>query len=216
MTDRPTEGSAKNTRLGIVTRVAVSVPQRQTSSSSPGSGERTRPNGRTVSTQHGFGRQEAGRPASSVNSAEYGHGTELAKSPSRSSDEPIKQELTAFATPQIGRGPQKDHHGISLPVPLSVGGYVLQLRLDPIVYGVVHHGLAQRSCPSFALLVWHREGGVDGLGLLVYVVGVDGEGVLSELFVGAGVLGEDQDTVLLVDNCRLLGDEVHPVADGVD
>src|SRR3712207_7965695 len=56
---------------------------------------------------------------------------------------------------------------------------------------------------------------VDGVGLLVEVEGVDGEGVLAQLLVGARVLGEDQDAVLLVDDHRLLGYEVHSVAHGV-
>ena len=74
-----------------------------------------------------------------------------------------------------------------------------------------------RSASAAALLLFvrHGEGLVDGVGLLVEVEGVDGYGVLSELLVGAGFLGEDQDAVLLVYDDRLLGDEVHAVAHGV-
>jgi len=67
----------------------------------------------------------------------------------------------------------------TLPISLPVSGDVLHLRLDPVVYGVAHYGLAQRLRPALAVVCRHGEGLVDGVGLLVYVVGVDGQGVFT-------------------------------------
>src|SRR3712207_4787779 len=91
-----------------------------------------------------------------------------------------------------------------LPVLLPVCFHVPHLSLDPVFYGVGHDGLAQRLRSATAFLVGHGEGLVEGVGLLVQVEGVDGDGVLPQLLVGAGILGENQDTVILVDDDRLL------------
>src|SRR5215211_8527194 len=77
----------------------------------------------------------------------------------------------------------------------AIRGDVSHLRLYPVFYGIGHDGLAQRLCPATAFLVGHGEGLVDGVGLLVEVEGVYGEGVIVELLVRPCVLGEDEDAV---------------------
>ena len=57
---------------------------------------------------------------------------------------------------------------------------------------------------------------VDRVGLLLDVEGVHAEGEGAELLVRAGVLRQDQHAGAPVQDRTLLGDQVHPVADGVD
>ena len=167
MTDRPAEGSGKNTRWAIVTKVAVSVPQRQISSIIAGS-RRKNPSERANRINPAWLRPSRGRSPGEQREQRrvrprYGV-DEVAQQIVRRTDQTRTNRVRHPTNRPL---PAERSHGIYLPVPLSVGGNVLQLCLDPIVYSVVHHGLAQRSCPAFALLVWHREGCVDGLGLLV-------------------------------------------------
>ena len=79
---------------------------------------------------------------------------------------------------------------------LPVRRNVSHLRLDPVLYGIGSDLLAQGPRPALAFFLGHDERGVDGVGLTVHVVGVDGEGVLPEFLVGAGVLGEYEDAAL--------------------
>src|SRR5215208_6325503 len=98
---------------------------------------------------------------------------------------------------------------------LPIRLYVAYLRLDPVFYGVGLDLLAHGLRPALAFFPGHGERGVEGVGLSVHIVGVDGYRVFPELLVVAGVLGENEDTAFLVDDRGLLGDQVHTVADRV-
>src|SRR4028118_782078 len=133
-----------------------------------------------------------------------------------SSPSPAKLNKNMFTIPTRTAEIRTNAATSDLPVPPPVRLDILYLGLDPVLYGVRHDGFPKRASPLLALVFGHGQRLVDGVGLLVEVVGVDGQGVLAELLVGAGVLGEHEDAVPLVDDGGLLGDEVHAVADGVD
>src|SRR4028118_2282118 len=133
-----------------------------------------------------------------------------------SSPSPAKLNKNMFTIPTRTAEIRTNAATSDLPVPPPVRLDILYLGLDPVLYGVRHDGFPKRASPLLALVFRHGQRLVDGVGLLVEVVGVDGEGVLAELLVGAGILGEDEYAVPFVDDGGLLGDEVHTVADGVN
>src|SRR3954452_9183803 len=93
---------------------------------------------------------------------------------------------------------------------------VRELVVDPVAGVAGVHDLLEPREPLGPLVGAHRQRGVDRVGELLDVERVHRQGVLAELLVRAGVLGEDRDAVTLVDHRPLLRDEVHAVEHRVD
>src|SRR4051794_9049311 len=83
--------------------------------------------------------------------------------------------------------------------PRALLAHVRDLLVDPVARVPGGDDLLEALGPALALLRVHRQRGVDGVRELLDVERVDGQRVLPELLVGAGVLGQDRHAVALVD-----------------
>src|SRR5581483_742954 len=95
--------------------------------------------------------------------------------------------------------------------PVEVG----EDRLDPVPEVVLTHMRAEPIEAASPFSGRHLERLVDRLGLAGDVERIHRQRPLAELLVRARVLGQHQHPVALVDERRLLRDQVHPVEDGV-
>src|SRR4028118_1264496 len=132
-----------------------------------------------------------------------------------SSPSPAKLNKNMFTIPTRTAEIRTNAATSDLPVPPPVRLDILYLGLDPVLYGVRHDGFPKRASPLLALVFGHGQSLVNGVGLLVEVVGVDGEGVLAELLVGAGVLGEHEYAVPVVGGGGGRGEVVGVDGEGV-
>src|SRR5262245_39535019 len=96
-------------------------------------------------------------------------------------------------------------------VPVEVRYLVTAPRLDVVLTDV----LRDRVAPAAALLGGHRQPLVERLRLTVDVERIDRKRPFAEALVRAGVLRQDDHAAPVVDERRLLRNEVHAVEDRV-
>ena len=93
--------------------------------------------------------------------------------------------------------------------------HVVELRLQPPGHVVVAYDGRRGAAALLAAFDRHRERFVQRVRLLLDVEGMHGDGEPAQLLVGAGRLREHQGCATAAHGDCLLGDEVHPVGDGV-
>src|SRR5215207_1402870 len=91
---------------------------------------------------------------------------------------PIKLYRMALANAISTAAAIKKMRSAALSLP-PIRLYVLYLRLDPVFYSVGVDRFAQRFRPMLTFFFWHGKRSVDGIGLFVDVVGVDGQCIFA-------------------------------------
>src|SRR5690606_21451618 len=116
------------------------------------------------------------------------------------------------ACPRDGGGPER--RGRRDGSARSAQG--VELAAEPAGRGEGGGRLDQALAAGGALLGGHGQRGVQRLGGLHHVVGVDQQRVGAQFVGGAGLGGQHQGAAALGEHRALLGDQVHPVSDRVD